>query len=178
MTLESVLPPGKPVAIGMGSNLGDPIANLRLGVRALGKLLENVYASAVYETVPLYVPTQPLFLNACCTGCTLLSPRRLLTELQEIEERAGRVRKGGRYGPRILDLDLLLYGNRVIRRPDLVVPHPHLRERAFVLIPLREIAPAWRVPGDGATPAGTVAQLAAAVEAKGVVRTKFRLKDD
>lgn len=166
------------VAIGMGSNLGEPLANLRFGFRALRRLLEGVDASAVYETVPLHVADQPTFLNACCVGRTCLSPHQLLAELQQIEALAGRVRPGRRYGPRILDLDLLLYGDRVIRDPEIVIPHPRLRERAFVLEPLREIASDWRVPGDGTTPEGSVAELAEAVEAKGVERTDFRLEDD
>jgi len=170
---------GERVAIGLGSNLGDPRANLRFGLRALRRLLRDVEVSSVYETAPLHLAEQPSFLNACCAGRTVLSPRRLLMELLQIEERAGRERSSvRRYGPRTLDLDLLLYGSRVIREPDIVVPHPRMRERAFVLVPLREIAPDWRVPGDGGTPEGSVAELAEAVEAKGVVRTNFRLEDD
>lgn len=175
---ESVSPSAERVAIGMGSNLGEPLANLRFGLRALWRVLGDVDASSVYETVPVHITDQPTFLNACCVGSTFLSPRELLTELQQIEELGGRVRRGGRYGPRILDLDLLLYGSRVIREPGIVVPHPRLRERGFVLVPLREIAPDLRVPGDDAIPEGSVAELAEAVGAKGVVRTNFRLEDD
>ena len=166
------------VAIGMGGNLGDPLANLRFGVRALRRLLGGVRVSSVYETVPLHVADQPAFLNACCVGRTSATPRQLLTELQHIERLAGRARHGARYGPRTLDLDLLLYGERVIRQPDLIVPHPRLRERAFALVPLREIAAGWRVPDDDATPECSVGELAEAVGSEGVVRTDLRLEDD
>ncbi|HSM07587.1 MAG TPA: 2-amino-4-hydroxy-6-hydroxymethyldihydropteridine diphosphokinase [Gemmatimonadota bacterium] len=175
---EPVSPPAERVAIGMGSNLGDPLTNLRFGLRALRRLIGDVDASPVYETVPLHVADQPSFLNACCVGWTVLSPHELLTELQEIEALAGRVRRGRRYGPRTLDLDLLLYGSRVIHKRDIVVPHPRFRERAFVLVPLRDIAPDWRVPGDDTAPEGSVAELAEVVEAKGIVRTDFRLEDE
>ncbi len=176
--IESVSPFKERVAIGMGSNLGEPLANLRFAVRALRQLLGDVNVSSVYETVPLHIADQPTFLNACCVGRTFLSARQLLTELQQIEELGGRTRPGRRYGPRILDLDLLLYGSRVIRKPDIVVPHPRLRERAFVLVPLREITPDWRVPGDDGTPEASVAELAAAAEVRGVVRTDLRIEDD
>lgn len=175
---ESVLPSGGRVAIGMGSNLVEPLAHLRFGVRALRRLLDGLDASAVYETAPLHVADQPAFLNACCVGRAFLSPRQLLTELQRIEELAGRERRGLRYGPRILDLDLLLYGSRVVSTSDLVVPHPRMRERAFVLVPLLDIAPDWRVPGDDATPERSVAELAEAIGSTGVVRTDLRLEDD
>lgn len=169
--------PEQHVAIGMGSNLGEPLTNLRVGLRAVRQVLEAVQASSVYETVPLQVTDQPSFLNACCVGHTSLTPRQLLSELQHIEHLAGRARHGARYGPRTLDLDLLLYGDRTTCEPDLVLPHPRLRERAFVLVPLREIAADWRVPGDDATPECSVAQLAEAVGSEGVVRTDLRLED-
>lgn len=169
--------PGERVAIGMGSNLGDSLENLRLGLREVRRLLDGTDVSSVYETAPVHVTDQPPFLNACCIGRTVLSPRQLLTELRQIEELAGRTRSGRRYGPRTLDLDLLLYGNHVIRKADIVVPHPRLRERAFVLVPLRDIAPDWRVPGADAAPESSVAELAETVGSRGVVRTNFRLED-
>jgi 2-amino-4-hydroxy-6-hydroxymethyldihydropteridine diphosphokinase len=161
----------------MGSNLGERLANLRSGLRAIRQLLGDVDASSVYETAPLCVADQPSFLNACCVGRTFLPPRWLLTELQHIEHLAGRKRDGTKYGPRTLDLDLLLYGERTICEPDLVLPHPRLRERAFVLVPLREIAADWWVPADGATSRCSVAELAEAVGSEGVVRTDLRLED-
>jgi 2-amino-4-hydroxy-6-hydroxymethyldihydropteridine diphosphokinase len=169
--------PEERVAIAMGSNLGEPLANLRFGLRALRRLLSDVHVSSVYETVPLHVADQPSFLNACCVGRTSLTPRQFLIELQHIEHLAGRKRHGARYGPRTLDLDLLLYGERTICEPDLVLPHPRLRERAFVIVPLREIAADWRVPGDDAAPECSVAELAEAVGSEGVARTDLRLED-
>lgn len=169
--------PEENVAIGMGSNLGDPLSNLRIGLRALRRLLDGVHVSSVYATVPLHVTDQPRFLNACCVGRTLLTPRQLLTQLQHIEQLAGRARHGARYGPRTLDLDLLLYGERTICEPDLVLPHPRLRKRAFALVPLREIAADWGVPGDAATPGRSVAELAEAVGSEGVVRTDLPIED-
>lgn len=161
----------------MGSNLGDSLAHLRFGLQALRRLLDGVDVSSVYKTDPVHVTDQPRFLNACCVGRTFLSPRQLLTELRQIEELAGRTRPGRRYGSRTLDLDLLLYGNHVIRKSDIVVPHPRLRERAFVLVPLRDIAPDWRVPGADAAPESSVAELAEAVGSRGVVRMEYRLED-
>lgn len=175
---ESLSPTGERVAIGMGSNLGERLANLRFGVQGLRRLLGGVYVSPVYETVPVHVADQRSFLNACCVGRTSLTPRQLLTELQQIEQAAGRTRGGRRYGPRILDLDLLLYGDHVIRERDLIVPHPRLRGRAFVLVPLRDIAADWRVPGDEEHPTRSVRELAAAVDPEGVARTNLRLGDE
>jgi len=145
-------PPGEHVAIGMGSNLGDRRGALHAALRALRSQLIDVRVSSVWETEPIGPGDQPLFLNACCTALTRQSPRQLLSTLQDIERRAGRTRSGPRYGPRPLDLDLLLYGRRVIETPDLIVPHPRMRERAFVLLPLREIAGGWRVPGPTGRP--------------------------
>jgi 2-amino-4-hydroxy-6-hydroxymethyldihydropteridine diphosphokinase len=101
----------------------------------------------VYETRARYLEDQPPFLNACCVGGTRLSPDELLGRLKELEARSGRREEGPRYGPRTLDLDLLLYGEKAIHRPGLSVPHPSLPERSFVLIPLAEIAADWRHPG-------------------------------
>lgn len=164
------------VAVGLGSNLGDREANLRFAFEGLTKFLEGLRCSPVYRTAPRYLSEQPRFLNACCIGRTGLAPRQLLATLQDVERAAGRSRKGRRYGPRVLDLDLLLYGSEMVDEPDLVVPHPLMHERAFVLIPLRDIAPDWHVPeasGKGAT----VAELATAVSPAGVRRTNLKLED-
>lgn len=170
-------PPGwVPVAIGLGSNLGDRKGNLRFGLEGLKEFLDGLRCSQVYGTAPRYRPEQPRFLNACCVGRTRLAPRQLLASLQEIERAAGRDRDGRRYGPRVLDLDLLLYGSESLDEPGLVVPHPLMHERAFVLIPLRDIAPNWQVP-DASGKGATVADLAAEVSAAGVRRTNLRLED-
>jgi 2-amino-4-hydroxy-6-hydroxymethyldihydropteridine diphosphokinase len=104
--------------------------------------------SRLYRTPPWGIPDQPDFINAAARLETTLTPRELLDALLAIEARAGRVR-GARNGPRILDLDVLLYGNRVINEPDILVPHPRLHERAFVLRPLVDVAADFEVPGRG-----------------------------
>lgn len=164
------------VAIGLGSNLGDRLSMLRIGIAGLRRSLEEIRLSPVYETEPLHLPEQPPFLNACCTGGTRLTPRQLLSELKDIERRAGRG-PGLRFGPRELDLDLLLYGTKVVDRPGLEIPHPRLRDRGFVLVPLREIAADWRVPGDATHAARTVEQLAELAGSDGVERTDLQLED-
>lgn len=154
------------VAIGLGSNLGDRAARLRFGAARLVRSLGALRCSSVYETLPREVEEQPPFLNACCTGRARLGPMALLRELKRIERAAGRDPGGMRFGPRELDLDLLLYGDAVVDRPGLSVPHPRLHERAFALVPLREIAPDWRHPRLGRS----IAELAAAVGTEGVKR--------
>jgi 2-amino-4-hydroxy-6-hydroxymethyldihydropteridine diphosphokinase len=162
-------------AVGLGSNLGDRLDHLRFGVSCLRRLLADMRLSSVYETVPLDCEAQPLFLNACCVGRTRLTPRQLLSELQDAERAAGRTRGGPRFVPRELDVDLLLYGELVLNTEHLILPHPRMRERAFVLVPLAEIAPEWTVPASGDWAAATVAELAAAVEKKGIERTEYEL---
>lgn len=132
----------------------------------MNTVLRDARVSSLYETDPVGVTDQPPFLNACCTGRTWLAPRELLARLKAIEAEAGRRPGGPRWGPRPLDLDILLYGDRIVQEPDLVIPHPRLAERAFALVPLAEIAPEWPVPGTGAT----VAELAARVAAEGLRR--------
>lgn len=160
-------------AIGMGSNLGDRAATLRFALKGLRRLLDDPRPSAIYETVPRHLSEQPRFLNACCTGRTHLAPRQLLAELQHLEALAGRRAGGPRYGPRPLDLDLLLYGGAVIEEPDLTVPHPRMRERGFVLVPLAELIPDSTVPASGGSAVERVGQLAARVDATGVERTNL-----
>ena len=166
---------GEAVAIGLGSNLGDRLAHLRLGLAAVAAHTEALAVSAVYETEPGLFEEQGPFLNACCVGRTRLTARQLLSELQDAERRAGRRRGGPRFGPRELDLDLLLCGDLSLHSEDLAVPHPRLRERAFVLIPLDEIAAYWRVPASAEGPVATVAELAAGVSRVGVRRTELEL---
>ncbi len=106
--------------------------------------------SSVYETAPAGGPPQGLFLNGACAVETVLRPAALLHLLLETEDKLGRVRRE-RWGPRTVDLDLLLYGECLVNTPALVIPHPRLAERSFVLVPLAEIAPAAPVPGTGRT---------------------------
>jgi 2-amino-4-hydroxy-6-hydroxymethyldihydropteridine diphosphokinase len=164
------LPGETRVAVALGSNLGDRRFHLRVGLTALRAFLVDLESSSVFETEARYVTDQPRFLNACATGRTRLTPRQLLSQLQDAERTGGRRRDGGRYGPRTLDLDLLLFGDRVIDEPGLSVPHPGLRERAFVLVPLAEIAADWIVPASHGEPATTVAELAARVGTEGLLR--------
>lgn len=140
--------------IGLGSNLGDRAGHLR---RALEKLaatdrIEVRAVSPVIETEPQGPPGQGRYLNAAACLTTTLAPRALLEVLLAIEHAHGRRREGElRLGPRTLDLDLLLYGDRIIDEPGLTVPHPRLHERLFVLDPLAAIAPQTRHPGLGET---------------------------
>ena len=156
------------VAVSLGSNLGDREAWIASGVQVLLRDLEDMRLSALYETAPVLVEDQPAFLNACCTGRTLLTPHQLLSQLQDAEQAAGRDRTGPRFGPRTLDLDLLLYGDEVIEDSDLVVPHPRLRERGFVLIPLAEIAAEWIGPASRQEEAESVGCLAEKVGSDGI----------
>lgn len=129
------------VAIAMGSNLGDRVAHLNHAVARLQTFVRILKVSRYYETAPVGVSgPQPLYLNAAAIGTTLLPPRELLDALLGIETERGRERPRAN-APRTLDLDLILYGDRVIDEEGLVVPHPRFRERRFVLEPLAEIAP-------------------------------------
>lgn len=139
-----------PVAIALGSNLGDRRRCLREAVAALAPVLANLRVSAFLETDPVGVAPQPRFLNAAAVGHTALSARRLLATLLDVEQRFGRERPHPG-APRTLDLDLILYGDAVIHEPGLRVPHPRFRERRFVLEPLVEIAAGWVDPVTGRT---------------------------
>lgn len=142
---------GTPVAVALGTNLGDRAAHLALAIAHLSKLLGDIRVSSVIETAPEGVPdAQSPFLNAVVTGTTVLPPRALLDALLAIERLEGRERLY-RYAPRTLDLDLILYGEQVVREEGLEVPHPRFRERRFVLAPLAEIAGEWRDPVTGST---------------------------
>lgn len=142
------------VAIALGSNLGDRAAHLAWAVRALETHIEHLRVSPAVETAPAGVPDQqPDYLNAVAVGDTRLTPRALLEWLLRLEAARGRVRTGPK-AARTLDLDLILYDGAVIDEPDLIVPHPRYRDRAFVLEPLARLAPRWRDPRTGETLAG------------------------
>ena len=143
------------VYIGLGANLGEPAGQLR---RALARLAADgairvLRTSAFYRTTPWGRADQPEFLNAVAELATALEPGALVDALLATERALGRERDGERWGPRLIDLDLLLYGEREVAQPGCRVPHPRLAERAFVLVPLAELAADARVPGHG-----TVAQ--------------------
>jgi 2-amino-4-hydroxy-6-hydroxymethyldihydropteridine diphosphokinase len=131
--------------VGLGSNLGDREALLRRAAELIGALR----LSEIRETEPWGYVAQPRFLNAVAEIETELPPRRLLDHLFDVEARLGRERIGPKWGPRTIDLDLLLYGDEQIDEPGLVVPHPRLLEREFVLEPLADLAPLLKIPGDG-----------------------------
>ena len=132
--------------IGLGSNLGERSANIRKALTLLEGsghfCLEK--RSLLYESRPVG-PTQPDFLNGVVEGKTDLSPETFLSLLKKTEKELGRS-EGLRWGPRVVDLDLLSYGESIVDTPSLTVPHPRLEEREFVLVPLSEIAPSWRHP--------------------------------
>lgn len=130
------------VFLSLGSNLGERESNLHRAVEALRCCLQQIRCSSLYETRPLYVLEQPRFLNMVATGFCALSPEELLqrvlaTELDLGRDRTRHVAKG----PRVIDIDILLFGERIVRRDNLSIPHPGLCERQFVLIPLLELEP-------------------------------------
>jgi len=135
--------------VGLGTNLGDREALLRNAVTLLRERVDVRAVSSVRETEPWGLVDQPAFLNAAVEVETELTPRELLDLLLDVERRLGRTRDGPRYGPRTIDLDLLLYGEQVLDEPGLTVPHPRLHERRFALEPLAELAPDLVVPGRG-----------------------------
>jgi 2-amino-4-hydroxy-6-hydroxymethyldihydropteridine diphosphokinase len=149
--------------IGLGANIGDPGKQLRGALAALDGIpgTRVTRASSFWRTAPVGYAAQPDFVNAVAEVQTAQAPRALLEALLAIEKRFGRERSFAN-APRTLDLDLLLYGGRVIAEPDLRVPHPRMHERAFVLAPLVEIAPGVEIPGKG----GAAALLAAIKDQK------------
>jgi 2-amino-4-hydroxy-6-hydroxymethyldihydropteridine diphosphokinase len=156
-------PPDFDCIIALGSNLGDKARNIDT---AIGLLTDEgtvrlLSRSRNFATAPWGKTDQDWFVNACIAVATGLPARELLARCQEIERRMGRV-PAEKWGPRIIDLDLLIYGEEVIREPDLVLPHPHIGERAFVLAPLMDIAPDLKIGGR------RVRELYAAIDLEGV----------
>jgi 2-amino-4-hydroxy-6-hydroxymethyldihydropteridine diphosphokinase len=151
------------VVLALGSNLGDRLANLQGGVDALcaGPGLDDVAVSPVYETAPAGGPAQPDYLNAVLVAATTLPAREVLRRAQAAESARQRVR-GQRWGPRTLDVDVIVYGDEVSDDPELTLPHPRAHERAFVLAPWHDVDPGAVLPGQG-----RVACLLAAVGTAG-----------
>ena len=137
--------------IGLGSNLDDPVAQLQCATERLATIpgCRLGRCSSLYRTTPVGYDQQPDFYNAVCQLFTSLDPQQLLALLQQIEHEQGRRREGHRYGPRTLDLDLLLFGEDCLDTKDLQLPHPRMHERGFVLYPLQEIMPGLTIPGRG-----------------------------
>ncbi len=142
--------PVERVLLALGANLGDRLANLQAAVDGLAGFMAVETVSPVYETAPMYDADQGAYLNMALTGRTDLEPRALLDALKALEGRIGRVRTR-RYGPRAIDLDIVFYGDRVVREAGLEIPHPRLAERAFVLAPAADVASDWRHPRSGRT---------------------------
>ncbi len=153
------------VAIGMGSNLGESLDTLKNAIQTLDEIpgINLITYSNWYRTKPVGGPKQPDFTNGCALLKVELTPHKLLEILLNIEQKFKRVRLE-HWGPRTLDLDLILYDDLILDTPNLQVPHPRMRERAFVLAPLAEIAPDWRDPVSGKA----IAKLLEEVECSGV----------
>ena len=135
------------VYLSIGSNLGDRFANIVEAYRGIGRILSTLRTSSVYETKPLYVTDQPMFLNSVVCGFATYSPLQLLHQVLEIEGRLGRSRFGTiSKGARKIDIDILLFGEQIVDTDELVIPHIGLEERQFVLIPLLELSPDIRNP--------------------------------
>ena len=149
------------VHLGLGSNLGDRRRNIERAVALLGERMQVELVSKLYETPPMYEERQPPFLNAVCRCASSPAPPDLLRLIQEIEAALGRL-PGPKNSPRPLDIDILLYGSLTLNEPDLVIPHPGIAERPFVLVPLAEIDPAIVHPMTGKTAAEMLADLAPA----------------
>lgn len=137
--------------VGLGSNLGDSMVLLRQSMAQLARLPETQLraVSTPYITQPWGETNQPEFINAVAKLATDLPPQTLLESLLAIEKQLGRQRSGKRWGPRLIDLDLLIYEGVVMDEPNLVLPHPRLHQRAFVLVPLNDLSPTLEVPGLG-----------------------------
>lgn len=153
----------EPIFIALGTNLGDRAANLAKAIAALPPEVAVVRESSIYLTPPWGYADQPEFYNQTLEARTSLSPRGLLYTLKTIEREMGRT-KTFRYGPRIIDLDILFFGDQVIQEDDLQIPHPRLQERAFVLAPMQEIAPKFIHP----VLHKSIEDLLAEVDAEGV----------
>ena len=139
------------VYLGLGANVGNRLANLRVALARMRTFTRLEAVSRLYETAPVGLEEQPPFLNAACRVVTGLEPAALLRFLKNLETEIGRRPGGPPGGPRPIDLDILLYGERVVETDDLRIPHPRLAERAFVLAPLCDLAPEMRHPSLGKT---------------------------
>jgi 2-amino-4-hydroxy-6-hydroxymethyldihydropteridine diphosphokinase len=157
--------PPATIYLALGSNLGDRAANLQTAIAALPRAVTVLAQSPVYETPPWGLTDQPLFLNMALKGETSLGPVELLKQLKMLETRLGRL-PAVRWGPRLIDMDILFYADLVLDIQGLVIPHPRLHQRAFVLVPLADLAPDFVHP----VFCKPVRELLAEVDSTGVKR--------
>lgn len=162
---QSQIPLMNTAFIGIGANLNTPSVQVENAIALLSDLpsTQVIRSSSLYQTKPMGPQCQNDYINAVSQIETLLSPLNLLSKLQTIETQQGRVRTGSRWGPRVLDLDLLLFNNQVVKHPDLTIPHYGIKDRSFVLVPLLEISPKLCLP-DGSS----VKHLVSQIELKGI----------
>lgn len=165
MSVKTKISTLKTAFVGLGSNLEDPVAQIHQALRELSALPSTglVARSSLYRSAPVGRTEQPDFVNAVARVATGLSPRELLLALLDIEQRHGRVREFVN-APRTLDLDLLMYEELNCQEQDLILPHPRMHERAFVLLPLTDIAPDCVIPGRGSARALLAACAGQSVE--------------
>lgn len=162
----AVIPAPCRACIALGANIGEPLRQIEAGFTALAALpgTRLLARSSLYRSAPVGYADQPDFINAVAIIETSLEPQTLLAAILDIERVNGRVREFPN-APRTLDLDIVLYGDRVVQEPGLTIPHARMLERAFVMVPLAEVAPGMQVPGHG-----TVRELAARVDAGSVAQ--------